>query len=177
MSEMYVQQLQATMNSQLRLYGSQSTGNQLPFVEESLKVSRVGIHKFLKKYRETGSIDRKAGSGRPTKRMTAVKELVERQMQKDDKTIVVQLYALLAWNGHHMTLKTVLRCRPTISESFYLFSPLYFSLLCNTIVPFKWVFLLYNGAKRSVLPAFGINKTLTIYCHIPYVVIRKTWLD
>ena len=78
--------------------------------EKGLKVSRVGIHKFLKKYRETGSIDRKAGSGIPTKLTAAIQELVERQMQEDDETTAVQLYALLAQNGHHMKLKTVLWC-------------------------------------------------------------------
>ena len=30
-------------------------------------------------------------------------------------------------------------------------------------------FVPYNRKERSVLPAFCKNKTLTLYCHIPYV--------
>ena len=44
--------------------------------EKGLKVGRVGIHKFLKKYREIGSIDRKVGSGIPTKLTAAIQKLV-----------------------------------------------------------------------------------------------------
>ena len=88
--------------------------------KEGLKVSRViSLHKFLKKYRETGSINRSAGSGRPTKTTAAVKEHVERQMWGDDKTTAVQLYALLARNGHHMTLKTVLQFGPFLGWAFW----------------------------------------------------------
>ena len=32
--------------------------------EEGVKVSRFGVHKFIQHYSESGSIDRKPGSGR-----------------------------------------------------------------------------------------------------------------
>ena len=57
--------------------------------KEGLKVSHVGIHKFLKKYKETGSIERRAGAGRPRKMTVAVQDPVERQMREDDETTAV----------------------------------------------------------------------------------------
>ena len=86
--------------------------------EEGLRTSRVGIHKFLQKYKETRSIERRPGCGRPTKMTPAVKALVEQQMREDNETTSIQLHALLR-NGHTMTLKTVLRCRADLFHSFY----------------------------------------------------------
>ena len=86
--------------------------------EEGLRASRVGMHKFLQKYKETRSIEKRPGCGRPTKMAPAVKALVERQMREDDETTAIQLHALLR-NGHTMTLKTVLRCRANLFHSFY----------------------------------------------------------
>ena len=54
--------------------------------EESLLASRRGVDKFLKKYRETGSIVRPPGSWRPSKVTWKVKRLVEQQMRLNDKT-------------------------------------------------------------------------------------------
>ena len=45
--------------------------------KENLKCSRVGIYKFLKKYRETGLIRRRVGSGRPSKVTAEIKQIVE----------------------------------------------------------------------------------------------------
>ena len=81
--------------------------------EGGLRTSRGGIHKFLQKYKETRSIER-----RPTKMTPAVKALVERQIREDDETTAIQPHALLR-NGHTMTLKTVLRCRVDLFHSFY----------------------------------------------------------
>ena len=72
--------------------------------EEGLSASRVGIHKFLQKYRETKSIQRRPGSGRPTKITTTVKEIVERKMREDDEATAVQLHALLVCSGYTNTL-------------------------------------------------------------------------
>jgi len=63
--------------------------------EEGLIANRMGIHKFLQKHREMNNIERRLGSGRPTKMTAAVKALVERQMRDDDETTMVQLHALL----------------------------------------------------------------------------------
>ncbi len=57
--------------------------------------NRMGIHKFLQKHRETSNIERRPGSGRPTKMTAPVKELVEQQLRDDDETTAVQLHVLL----------------------------------------------------------------------------------
>ena len=66
--------------------------------EDTFIANRMGIHKFLQKRRETNSIERRPGSGRPMKIMASVKALIEQQMRDDDETAVVQLHALLLPN-------------------------------------------------------------------------------
>ena len=39
---------------------------------------------------------------------------------------------------------------------------IYYSVMCNTIFPYKWVFLPYNGKTCSVFPVFHVNRTLTL---------------
>jgi len=46
-------------------------------VEGECKANRVGIAKFLEKYRETGCIGRRIGSGRPLKIMAEIKATVD----------------------------------------------------------------------------------------------------
>lgn len=65
---------------------------------EGLRASPYGILKFLKKFSETGSIARRAGSGRPTKITPAMKALVDRKMEEDDETTATQIHALLLQN-------------------------------------------------------------------------------
>ena len=86
--------------------------------EEGLIANRMGTHKFLQKHRETNNIERRPGSGRPTKMTAPVKALVEQRMRDDDETTAVQLHALLLRHGHTMTLKTVLRCRAALGWTF-----------------------------------------------------------
>ena len=86
--------------------------------EEGLIANRMGIHKFLEKNRETNNIERRPGSGRPTKMTAPVKALVEQRMRDDDETTAIQLHALLLRHGHTMTLKTVLRCRAALGWTF-----------------------------------------------------------
>ncbi len=45
--------------------------------EEVLVASRRGIDKFLRRYRETGTIARKPGSGRPSKITSKIRAIVE----------------------------------------------------------------------------------------------------
>ena len=71
----------------------------------------MGIHKLLQKHRVTNNIERRPGSGRPTKMTAPVKALVEQQTRDDDETTAVQLHALLLCHGHTMT---VLRCRAAL---------------------------------------------------------------
>ena len=67
-------------------------------------ISRSGISYFLKKYKETGTIGRRPGSGRPSKINTQVKQIVEDQMQMDDETTATQLQKILSDKGYHLSL-------------------------------------------------------------------------
>ena len=49
--------------------------------KEGVKVSRVGIPKFLAKFEETGSIGRRMGSGRQSKITAEMKKQVEGHMR------------------------------------------------------------------------------------------------
>ena len=65
--------------------------------EEQLQASRTGI---LKRLKETDSIARKSGSGRPSKVTTDIKNIVEEEMQKDNETSAYQLHQLLVSKGY-----------------------------------------------------------------------------
>ena len=97
--------------------------------EEGMRVSHIGVYKFLQKYKETRSIERRPGSGRPTKMTAPVRALVERQMRDDDETTAVQLHVHLASNGYRMTLKTVLRCCSLLGWTFR--GSAYCQLICQ----------------------------------------------
>ena len=97
--------------------------------KEKLKCSRVGVHKFLKYYRETGSIGRKVGSGRPSKAMAEIKRIIEDQMRVDDETTAHQLHWLLTEKGYSITLRTVLRCRTALGWTFR--GSAYCQLICE----------------------------------------------
>ena len=86
--------------------------------DEGIKVNRFGVHKFLMNYRETGSVERRPGSGQLSKVTAQVKELVEAQMQKDDETTAYQLHHLLVENEIEISLRTILRCHTTLGWTF-----------------------------------------------------------
>ena len=77
--------------------------------EEGIQVSKVGVWKFLKVYKNTGSTMRRSGSGRMSKITQWVKELVDQQMEKDDESTATQLHRMLNENGIDISLRTVLR--------------------------------------------------------------------
>ena len=80
--------------------------------------SRRGIGKFLKRYEVSGTIARRAGSGRPTKITSEVKQIVEEQMRCDDESTAYQLHALLIRLNYSLTLRTILRCRKSLGWTF-----------------------------------------------------------
>ena len=86
--------------------------------EEGMSASRKGIANFLKRYRSTGTIARRPGSGRPTKVTAEVKAIVEEQMRVDDETTAYQLHQLLTSKGYGLSLRTILRCRTTLGWTF-----------------------------------------------------------
>ena len=53
------------------------------------------ISKFLKKFREMGSIQRHPGCDQPSKISAEVKEIIEEQMRADDETTATQLHKLV----------------------------------------------------------------------------------
>ena len=77
--------------------------------DEGIQVSKVGVWKFLKVYKNTGSTMRRPGLGRMSKITQQIKELVDQQMEKDDETTATQLHRLLNDNGIDISLRTVLR--------------------------------------------------------------------
>ena len=81
---------------------------------ESLPMTRVGIHEFLKRFEETGCLMRRPGSGRPSKMTIEVKRVVEQQMRLNDGMTTTQLHALLVSKGYRLSLKTILRCRSSL---------------------------------------------------------------
>ena len=54
--------------------------------EDGVMASRVGISKFLAKFKEKGSIGRRIGSGRPSKITAEMKKVVKDEMCGDDET-------------------------------------------------------------------------------------------
>ena len=85
---------------------------------EGLKLSRFGVAKFLKHYKETGAITRKPDSGRPSKVTREIKLLVDEQMKQDDETTAYQLHSLLVSKGYNISLETILRCRTSLEWTF-----------------------------------------------------------
>ena len=63
--------------------------------EERLSCTRVGVAKFLQRFKESGSLSRRPGSGRPSRVTAEIRQIVEEQMQKDDETTAHQLHHLL----------------------------------------------------------------------------------
>ncbi len=68
--------------------------------EDGIVVNRSSVYHFVKKFQETGYIDRKLGSGRPTKIMPEILSIVEQQMQLDYETTAMQLQKVLVDSGH-----------------------------------------------------------------------------
>ena len=85
---------------------------------DGIDFSVFGVSKFIKHYKETGSIARKPGSGRLSKVTSRVKELVEEQMQLDDEMTATQLHSFLVAKGINISLKTILRCRKSLGWTF-----------------------------------------------------------
>ena len=106
-----------------RIVALRDEGHKAPTIamklrEEGTHVSRVGVHKFLRVYKKTHTIQRRSSSGRPSKITPEIKVLVEQQMNLDDKTTALQLYQLLIENRMLISLKTILRCQAQLGWTF-----------------------------------------------------------
>ena len=74
--------------------------------EEGIRVSRSGVWGFLKHYKETGAIQRKQGSGRPSTLSREGKELIDETMRSSDET-TKELRAVLRSCGHNASFVVV----------------------------------------------------------------------
>ena len=90
--------------------GTKSPTISMLLKQEGINVSRVGVWKFLRKYKRTGAIGKLEGGGRRRKITPEVKLIVEEQMKKDDETTAVQLHKLLTDRGISISTSTILRC-------------------------------------------------------------------
>lgn len=100
------------------MMGYKSTTIRDLLAKEGMRASKWGIIKFLKRYKETGTITRKPGSGRPSRITPEIKAIVDGQMKIDDETTAYQLLALLNSRGYPMSISTVLRCRKELGWTF-----------------------------------------------------------
>ena len=78
---------------------------------EGHKVSKAGVHNFWMRFEETGSLQRKPGSGKKAKLCAKAEEIVEEQMSADDETTGEELSRVLRENGVHVCAKTALEWR------------------------------------------------------------------
>ena len=85
--------------------------------DEGICVTRV-VHKFLCVYKATHTINRRSGSGRPSKITAEIRKLVDQQMTKDDETTAYQHHQLLLSNRYSISLSTILRCRTELGWTF-----------------------------------------------------------
>ena len=121
---MYIVQMVFSTYTKLRIVHYQSKGYKpytiANFMKENdgISASRYCVAKFLKVYQSTGTIERRAGSGRMSSITRKIKELVEEKMKEDDETTATQLHYMLLDNGITISLRTVLRCRTILGWTF-----------------------------------------------------------
>ena len=112
-----------------------------------MRVSRVGVHNFLQKYKETrtrlGPTDEDGGSSEGTRRAAD-----EGRLRNDRRSAA------------RSTCKQWLQNNTDPGPNCF-----YSRIVLWTIVQYNR-FVPYNGKESSVLPAFCKNEMLTLYCHI-----------
>ena len=79
--------------------------------EEGYSVTKVGVLKFLRRYKETGSISRKPGTGRVSKVTAGIRDIIEKQMDKDGETTGKELVKTLKAEGVEASVSSLLRWR------------------------------------------------------------------
>lgn len=97
--------------------------------KQQVKANRKGVHKFIRRYRQTGSIARHPGSGPKSNNTCEIMQVVEQQMRLDDETTAMQLHRLLEEKRYSMLLRTVLRCRTPLGWTFH--SSAYCQVICQ----------------------------------------------
>ncbi len=81
--------------------------------EEGHIVSKAGVLKFLRRYRETGTIACAPGTGQASKLADQIREIIEDQMKKNDETTGMELQKLLKKEveGFDASVASILRWR------------------------------------------------------------------
>lgn len=118
---------------------------------KGLAATRQGIKKFFDRYNLTMSLERRPGSGRPSRITEAVKKIVEGQMRCDDETTATQLLVLLNRNGYRFSLATILRCRKTLGWTFR--GSAYCQMIrdANKLKRLEWARKYHDEAKEGFL--------------------------
>ena len=99
--------------------GLLSTAIQKELQKEDIGASVVGIWKFIQRYEQFGSIERRPGSGRTSIVSPGVEATIEGQMENDDETTASQLQTLLLTRkGCSLSLSTIKRSRSRMGWTF-----------------------------------------------------------
>ena len=79
--------------------------------EDGRTATKVGVLKFLRRYKQTGTHSRRPGTGKASKTTDNAKRIIEEQMNKDDETTGCELQKLLSKHGITVCASTALRWR------------------------------------------------------------------
>ena len=82
--------------------------------KEGIQTTRVGVHKFLKRYAERATTARRAGPGRRTKLTEEIKEIIDEEMQRNEETTAIELKTTLSSRGYDLSRNTILRYRRSL---------------------------------------------------------------
>ena len=74
-------------------------------------LEEAGVWKFLRKYKESGGIGRKPGSGTHSKVDERIKKIVDKALEDDNESTGMELSKIVKENGYNLSISTVLRCR------------------------------------------------------------------
>ena len=80
-------------------------------LEDGIRVSKVGVRRFIHCYTTRGTIARQPGSGFPPRLTPEIQTIIEGAMREDDETTTTQLQSRLAVYGVYVSLATILRGR------------------------------------------------------------------
>ena len=75
--------------------------------EEGYNASKVDVYKFIRRYKESGTIAREPGSGQTSKVNAEIRKLIEDQMQKNDETTIQELKQLLKKEGFDVAQSSI----------------------------------------------------------------------
>ena len=83
----------------------------MSLAEEGHVVTTSGIGQFLKRYRETGTIARRLGTGSSSKRTDDILKKIDEQMEENDETTLEELRLQLEKEGINVSVSSIHRWR------------------------------------------------------------------